>query len=120
MAKMARRTGPTNPYLNQLIDDLKSSKAPVWKAVAKKLSKLRRQKVEVNLADIDRHTAKGETVVVPGVVLASGQLTKAVNVAAWRFSAAARKKIEKIKGKALTIDELVKENPKGKNVKIVT
>ncbi len=120
---MAKRTGPTNPYLKQLVEDLKkkhfAEKTPIWLAVAEKLEKPRRQKVEVNLSDIERNVQKGETVVVPGIVLAAGELTKNVNVAAWRFSGNAGDKIKKAKGKVLTIDELVKENPKGTGVKIL-
>ena len=117
---MAKRTGPTNPYLKELIEELKKTKRPIWLAVAKKLGKPRRRKIEVNLSHIDRHTKKGDTIVVPGIVLASGELTKTVNVAAWRFSSAAKDKIEKSKNKAMTIDELVKQNPKGSGVKIIT
>jgi large subunit ribosomal protein L18e len=118
-----KRTGPTNIYLRQLIESLKKKSfeenTPIWKAVAEKLEKPRRQKVEVNLSDIERNTKENDVVVVPGVVLGSGNLTKPVSVAAWRFSASAKEKIEKSKGKCITIDELVKENPKGTGVKIL-
>jgi large subunit ribosomal protein L18e len=119
-----KRTGPTNPYLKQLIENLKKKSfednAPIWKAVAEKLEKPRRKKIEVNLSDIERNTEKNDTVVVPGVVLSSGELSKPVTIAAWRFSSAAKEKIKKSKGKTLTIEELVKENPKGTGVKILT
>jgi large subunit ribosomal protein L18e len=121
---MVKRTGPTNPYLKQLIEFLKKKSfelnAPIWKTVAEKLEKPRRQKVEVNLSQIDRYTADGDTVVVPGTVLSSGDINKSVNIAAWRFSATAKVKLEKSKGKCLTIEELVKINPKGTGVKIIT
>lgn len=122
-ALMTKRTGPTNPYLKHLIEDLKTKsrelKAPIWKAVAKKLEKPRRQKIAVNLFHIDRHAEKGDTVLVPGIVLGEGELTKSVNIAAWRFSSSAEKKIKSAKGKMLEIKELVKENPKGSKVKIL-
>lgn len=120
---MAKRTGPTNPYQKQTIDYLKNKSrelaAPIWKIIAEKLEKPRRQKIEVNLTDIDRYTANGDTVIVPGIVLASGDLTKPVNIAAWKFSSEAIKKIKESNGKILTIEELVKENPKGTGVKIL-
>ncbi|MGC8812280.1 MAG: 50S ribosomal protein L18e [Candidatus Aenigmatarchaeota archaeon] len=119
-----KRTGPTNPYLRQLIEELKKSsrelKAPIWLAIAEKLEKPRRKKVEVNIFDIEKNAQTNETVIVPGVVLSSGELTKPVRVAAWRFSRKAREKIEKSGGKCLTIEELLKENPKGSGVKILT
>jgi large subunit ribosomal protein L18e len=120
---MTKRTGPTNPYLRQLIEELKQKSrendAAIWKVVAEKLENSTRRKIEVNLSQIDRHTAKDEIVVVPGIVLGSGELSKTVDVAAWRFSAAAKEKIKKAKGNALRIEELVKSRPKGTGVKIL-
>jgi len=118
-----RRTGPTNVYLKNLIEELRKKSlelnAPIWKVIAEKLYNPRRRKVEVNLADIERNTDKGETVLVPGAVLSSGNLTKSLNVAAWKFSPTAEEKIKKAGGKTLTIEELLKENPKGTGVKIL-
>lgn len=120
---MAKKTGPTNVYLRQLIVELKKvsrkEKAAIWKDVAEKLAKPRRRKIEVNISEINRYAKAGETVVVPGVVMAAGELDKGVNVAAWRFTAVAKKKIEKAKGKTLTIEELVEKNPKGSKIKIM-
>jgi large subunit ribosomal protein L18e len=120
---MAKRTGPTNPYLRSLIEELKIKarelQAPIWRTVAEKLSKPTRQRVEVNIGEIERYANPGETILVPGVVLANGVLTKPVNVAAWRFSTNAAKKIKETNGKILTIEELLKENPKGTGVKIM-
>src|SRR3989338_3377219 len=117
---MAKRTGPTNPYLRQLIEKLKKSslelKAPIWKDIAEKLSKPARQRIEVNISDIGRNVDDGETIIVPGVVLSSGSLTKKVDVAAWKFSKSAEQKIKNASGKIMTIEELVKQNPKGSNV----
>lgn len=121
---MVKRTGPTNPYLRQLIESLKKKslelKAPIWKDTAEKLSKPTRQRIEVNLSDIERNVSDGETIIVPGIVLSSGNLTKKVNIAAWKFSKTAEQKITSSNGKSMTIDELVKENPKGSNVKIIS
>jgi large subunit ribosomal protein L18e len=118
-----KRTGPTNIYLKQLIENLKKKSfedsTPIWKSVAEKLEKPRRQKVEVNLSDIERNTEEKDIVIVPGTVLGSGKLTKNVSVAAWKFSSEAKDKIKKTKGKTMTIEELVKENPKGTGVKIL-
>ncbi len=120
---MAKKTGPTNSYLRKMLVELekaaKTNEAAVWKDVAEALGKPRRQKVDVNLIDIERYAEKGETVVVPGIVLAKGDLTKPVTIAAWRFSAAAEDKIKKAKGTALTISELLKKNPKGDKLKIM-
>lgn len=117
-----KRTGPTNLYLRRLIHTLRKAarenKANIWRRVAELLSKPTRSSVEVNVSKINRYSSEGETVIVPGKVLGSGELDHPVTVAAWRFS---RKAYEKIlrKGRALTIPELLKENPKGRGVKII-
>ncbi len=116
---MANRTGPTNPLLKSAIEILKKEESNLWKDVAEKLSKPTRSRVEVNISQINRHAKDGETIVVPGAVLSAGNLTKKINVAAWRFSESAREKIHEAGGKTLTIEQLKKENPKGTNVKIM-
>ena len=120
---MAKRTGPTNPILKELIENLKKKSIETrnnfLKNIAEKLNKPRRQRVEVNLAHIERHTKKGETVVVPGVVLGYGELSKPVTISAWKFSKPAKQKIEKSKGKAISIEELVNKNPRGSKVRIL-
>ncbi|TAL47543.1 50S ribosomal protein L18e [archaeon] len=116
---MAKRTGPTNAYLRKLIGQLKSGEAPIWKAVADKLSNPTRQRVEVNLSDISRNAGDASIVVIPGVVLGTGELKKGLTVASWKFSSAATEKIKAANGKTMTIEELVQENPKGTGVKVL-
>ena len=72
----------------------------------------------MNIYKIDQHTRDGEIALVPGKVLSMGALTKKLTVAAFQFSQEAREKINGV-GKAITIQELVKENPAGKNVRII-
>jgi large subunit ribosomal protein L18e len=120
---MAKRTGPSNVYLRSLVESLRKksfdSKTPIWRDVAEKLNRPRRSRVEVNLIEIERNTKEGDTVIIPGVVLSNGDLTKSVNIAAWKFSSTAQDKIKKSGGKIMSIDELEKENPKGSGVKIL-
>ena len=120
---MGKRTGPTNIYLKNLIDGLRrksfESKVPMWKDIAEKLDRPTRKKVEVNIADIERNTEKNDVVIVPGIVLSDGELSKPITIAAWKFSSKAREKIEKSKGKILTIEGLAEEKPKGTGVKIL-
>ncbi|MBU5688191.1 MAG: 50S ribosomal protein L18e [Candidatus Aenigmarchaeota archaeon] len=120
---MGKRTGPTNPLLKQLIDDLKKTSykihSPFLLAVAEKLNKPRRQRVEVNIADINRNANEGDVIIVPGVVLGYGELEKKVTISAWRFSKPALEKIKKSNSIAISIEELVKKNPRGTGVKIM-
>jgi len=120
---MVKRTSPTNPMLKRLIEELKKKSLEenvrIWKMVAEILEKPTRRRVEINLKHIEREAKEGETIIVPGVVLSEGKLTKKVTIAAWRFSAKAKEKIEKAGARAISIEELVKENPKGSNVRIM-
>ncbi len=118
-----RETKTTNPQLIELISVLrKTSKeqdAPIWFDVADYLAKTRRQRVAVNLSNINRNTEKADVVVVPGKILASGALDHPVTVASFEASDAAKAKLEASKGKYITIQELLEKNPKGSKVKII-
>jgi large subunit ribosomal protein L18e len=120
--KMVKRTGPTNAHMQQEIERLrklaKENQTAIWADVAEKLANSRRSRVEVNVGRIERNANNGDVIIVPGVVLAAGEIAKPVSVAAWKFSAGAGKKIKDAGGKCMTIDELVKENPKGSGVRI--
>jgi large subunit ribosomal protein L18e len=117
-----RKSYSDNEELQTLIKELckiaSTEKVMLWKRVATDLSRPSRQRRAVNLARIDRYTTDNEFVVVPGKVLSSGDITHKVNVAAFNFSKDAKTKIN-AKGKALSITELLKSNPKAKGVKII-
>lgn len=116
-------TGPTNPLMKALIERLRThatkSESALWRRVADDLEKPARQRRYVNVSQLARVTAPNETVVVPGKVLGAGALPHSVVVAAWDFSEGARKQIAAAKGKCITIDELVKQKPDGKDVRII-
>jgi large subunit ribosomal protein L18e len=118
-----RETKSTNPEIIKLIRYLKKQsreqEADIWHDVAAGLSKPSRQRIAVNLSRINRYTEKSDVVVVPGKVLASGMLDHAVTVAAFDASARAKAKLAAAKAKYLSISELVEQNPKGSNVKII-
>lgn len=112
-----------NPELLNLIRSLrknaKESNATIWRDVADRLSSSKRRRVAVNLSRLNRHTKEKETVIVPGKVLGAGKLEHPLVVAGFTFSKTARSKISKAKGKPLAILELLKDNPKGTNVRIM-
>ncbi len=117
------RTGPTNDQLKQLIVELKKKaygeNAMLWKRIASDLEKSSRRRRIVNLSRINRFTSNGEIIIVPGKVLSSGELDKKITIAAWQFSKDAFEKISKADSKAVTIYDLMKSNPDGKNVRII-
>jgi len=120
---MVKRTGPTDINLRRLIRYLRKKSneegVRIWKDIAWRLEKPRRQRAEVNISRINRYTKEGDTVIVPGSVLGAGKLEHKVTVAAWKFSETAKKKIVEAGGEVLTIEELMERNPKGSGVIIM-
>ena len=118
-----KKAKPVNPQLLEVASSLKKqsreNKAEVWRDIAERLVKSRRRRITVNLSRLERYTSKNETVAVPGKVLASGEITHPVTVAAFTFSGKAEQKIKAAKGKCMTFSDLIKKNPKGSKVKII-
>jgi large subunit ribosomal protein L18e len=118
-----RETKTTNPQLIELIGQLKKEsrekQAPIWLDVADHLAKSRSQRVAVNLSRLNRHTKKADVVIVPGKILAAGNIEHSVTVASFDISDKAKAKLDSVKAKYITIQELLKKNPKGSNVKII-
>jgi large subunit ribosomal protein L18e len=120
VSKMPRPTGPTNPVLRKLVRQLrergKEQKVALWLDLAERLTQPRRSRAEVNLSHLSRYSEEGTTVVVPGKVLGAGKLDHPISVAAFKFSGTARRKIIGAGGRALTIQQLLDQNPEGKGV----
>ncbi len=106
---MVKRTGPTNPLLRQAIVAFERKGTNFHRRIAELLSRPSRKRVEVNLWKLNKLCKDGEKVVVPGVVLGTGNLHKKLVVYAWRFSKSAEEKIEKAGGEARRIEELLRE-----------
>jgi ribosomal protein L18E len=116
---MGKATGPTNPNLSKLIQDLKllsfKEKVNIWKSIAKELEKPTRRRRSVNLSKIDRYSKDNETIIVPGKVLGSGALSKNITIAAFQFSESAKKKLKHF----MIINELMKKFFDSKNIILV-
>jgi large subunit ribosomal protein L18e len=109
--------------LKQLISELKKlsidKKVHLWKRVAEDLENSTRRQRIVNVYKLSKSGVKAdETIIVPGKVLGTGDMEQSFTVAAYKFSDEAEKKISQ-KGKAITIEELMKKNPTAKNVRIL-
>ncbi len=108
----------TNARLKKLVEDLSEREEKVWKDIAWRLSRPRKNFSSINVTRISRYAKDKESIVVPGKVLGNGNIEKKVFVGALSFSCEAEKKITKAGGKCMTIEELVRENPKGSNLRI--
>ncbi len=121
---MKRRThNKTNPRLVSLISLLKDTsrqnEVNIWRDLASRLEAPARNYAEVNLSKINRYASNGETIVVPGKVLGSGMIEMSVKIAALTFSQSAETKIREANGQCLTIEELLKDNPKGSRIRVL-
>jgi large subunit ribosomal protein L18e len=118
-----KQTKSTNPELIQLIRFLKKQgrekEAAIWRDVAEQLAKVRQQRAAVNLSRINRHTKKGDEVIVPGKLLGAGVIDHSITIAAFNASEKAKEKLKAAKAKYLSIPELVEKNPNGTNIKII-
>lgn len=104
----------TNEKLSNLIREIKAhagrENSGFWKRIAKELEKPTRSMRRVNISKINQYSKTGETVVVPGVVLGSGELDHDVTVVAFKFSDGATSKVKN----KMSIKELLEKDPKGK------
>jgi len=120
---MVTKNEKTNPMLISLIQELKKQSVEndvaIWKDIAKRLEKSSKNWPEVNLDRINKYTNEKETALIPGKVLSTGNLTKKVSIAAFSFSEKSKEKIKKAGSKTMTIEELIKNNPKGKDIRIL-
>lgn len=112
-----------NDQVAMLIRSLKTAaienKVALWKRIAVELERSNQLKREVNIYKLEKFAQDGEVVIVPGKVLGSGVLSKKITVAALSFSESAKDKILSTKGEVLSIQELLKNNPKGSKVRIM-
>lgn len=118
-----KKISKTDPTLLILIQELKRESregdVAIWRDIARRLEKPRRNWAEVNISRLERYANDGDTIVVPGKVLGAGSLSKKLTVAAYRFSDSAKEMIENAGGRNITIKELVEENPSGTGVRIM-
>jgi len=116
--KIAKRIErKTNPLLRDLIILLKKQKSPFWVRVADLLS--RPDNYSVNIEKLNNLTKDKETVIVPGKILSTGDMGHSIKVAAFAVSETAKQKLKASKSQFLTINELLKQNPKGADVRIL-
>jgi len=112
-----RKSKSSNPVLIGLVEDMNmkshKEKVPLWRDLAKRLTKPASRRASVNVGLIARHTEKKDIIAVPGKVLGSGTLTHPLTVAAFEFSSQAKAKIVSAGGTCLSLSELMDTKAKG-------
>lgn len=90
-----------------------------WLPIAKIIASSRRRYAKVNLSQIESKTTAGDTVVVIGKVLGSGDITKKVRICSFGFSKSALDKLKKSKSETVSLLEEIKKNTKAEGLKII-
>ena len=107
----------TNPELAETIQF--ANKSPPWKELAQILSRSTKKYSSINLWDIEKQTSAGDTIIIPGKVLSSGEVTKKLRICALSISEKAKEKLKASKSEFVTIKEEIIKNPKAEGIKII-
>ena len=110
-----RMRSKRNPILVNTVVTLKKTNP----AVAKLLVRPVKKAMSINLSELDRIVKDGESVLISGKVLSSGDLTKKIKIVAWSVSEKAREKIKEAKSEFVSIVEETKKNPELKGLRII-
>ena len=103
--------------IDSLYKKSKESDKPFYKTIAKNLEKPNRHNISINLDKIEKlnNVRNGSIVVVPGKVLADGEITKDITLYAYSFSDKVKEKISKVK----TLNDLCKDSLDYKKIVIL-
>lgn len=107
----------TNPEIAAVI--YIAVKNPAWIKYAKILSAPTRKHAAINLDEIDKKAAIGDTILVPGKVLSRGEITKKVRICSFSISKLAKEKLKTTKSDWVSILKEMKENSKAEGLKVL-
>ncbi len=107
----------TNPSLKETIVEARKNKS--WNQIAHILSGPTAMHSSVNLKEVDTKTTAGDTIIIPGKLLASGDLAKKVRICAISASQSALDKLKATKSEFVSIMEEIKQNPKAQGLKLI-
>lgn|SRR3989338_6515711 len=101
------KRGTTDPGVKRIIISLKKSKD--YPDLVRLLERPRRKRPSINLKNIE-NTGKHKVAAIE--VLGTGEISKPFVVYALRYSKSAKEKIEKAGGKALSLNDLLRNKDK--------
>ncbi|MEM4589708.1 MAG: 50S ribosomal protein L18e [Candidatus Micrarchaeia archaeon] len=104
--------GPEKIETIRALKSLSKGKGGLFKILSKFLKMPRRKQICVNLSKISRYSKPNSVVVVPGKVLAGGELKHKIDLVALSFSDVASKKIKASGSQIHDFDWLVKRGAK--------
>ncbi len=110
----------TNQVVIRMARDLKKASikndAPIWAKLAEYALKPSIARRDINLNRIAQLTKENDTVVFPGKVLGTGNVSHKITLCSFSISNSAVDKIIDNGGKLISFSDLIKQNPTGKGV----
>jgi large subunit ribosomal protein L18e len=110
----------TNQVVIRMASDLKKAStkndAPIWRKLAEYALKPSIARRDINLNRIAQLTKDNDTVVFPGKVLGTGNVSHKITLYSFSISESAANKIIEKGGKLISYSKLIEENPTGKGV----
>ena len=110
----------TNQVVIRMARDLKKASvkndAPIWAKLAEYALKPSIARRDINLNRIAQLTKENDTVVFPGKVLGTGNVSHKITLCSFSISKSAVDKIIDNGGKLISFSDLIKQNPTGKGV----
>ena len=110
----------TNQVVIRMASDLKKAStkndAPIWGKLAEYALKPSIARRDINLNRIAQLTKDNDTVVFPGKVLGTGDISHKITLCSFSISDSAANKIIEKGGKLINYSKLIEENPTGKGV----
>lgn len=95
------------------------NKAPIWSKLAQLALKPNSVKRVVNLTKINSLTKENDVVIVPGKILATGNIDHKITLSSFSISNSAAKKIIESGGTIISFSEMINKFPTGKGVIII-
>ena len=110
----------TNQVVLRMASDLKKAStkndAPIWRKLAEYTLKPSIARRDINLNRIGQLTKENDTVVFPGKVLGTGNVSHKITLCSFSISDSAAAKVLEEGGKLISYSDLIKQNPTGKGV----
>lgn len=110
----------TNQVVIRMAKDLKKASmkndAPIWAKLAEYALKPSVARRDINLNRIGQLTKENDTVVFPGKVLGTGNVSHKITLCSFSISNSAANKILENGGKLINYSDLIEQNPTGKGV----
>lgn len=113
----------TNQLVLGMVKEFKQAsaknKAPIWSELAQMAQKPSIAKRIINVGKLNTVTNDNDVIVVPGKVLATGNISHKITLCSFSISTAAAKKITGAGGKIINHSEIITKFPTGKGVRII-